>query len=184
MSSPSTVNVPPDDREVLTFWTHPRSRGVLERGDRVPRGVSKPRVIAWKRRYATEGLAGLDDRPKPGRKPQQSSTRPRSSSGGWRSPSVGLGVTHWSSRSLAAELGLSHVTIVKVWRKWNLRPWRSETIEFSTDPEGSVAISSLGSSTYDTDDERPAIRAYCSPRCPSPPIPKTATVSAGAPGRS
>lgn len=82
-------------------------------------------------------------------------------------------MTHWSSRSLAAELGLSHVTIVKVWRKW------SETIEFSTDPKGSVAISSLGSSTYDTDDERPAIRAYCSPRCPSPPIPKTATVSAG-----
>jgi len=43
--------------------------------------------------------------------------------------------THWSSRLLAAELGLSHVTIVKVWKKRNLQPWRSETFKFSTDPE-------------------------------------------------
>ena len=26
-------------------------------------GVSKPTVIAWKKRYAAEGVAGLDDRP-------------------------------------------------------------------------------------------------------------------------
>ena len=30
-------------------------------------GMSKPAVIGWKRRYAAEGIAGLDDRPKPGR---------------------------------------------------------------------------------------------------------------------
>ena len=30
-------------------------------------GVSKPTVIAWQRRYAAEGLGGLEDRPKPGR---------------------------------------------------------------------------------------------------------------------
>jgi peptidoglycan/xylan/chitin deacetylase (PgdA/CDA1 family) len=43
--------------------------------------------------------------------------------------------THWSSRLLAAELGLSHVTIVRSGKKWNLQPWRSETFKFSTDPE-------------------------------------------------
>ena len=32
-------------------------------------GVSKPAVIRWKRRYASDGLAGLDDRPKSGRPP-------------------------------------------------------------------------------------------------------------------
>ena len=32
-------------------------------------GVSKPTVIAWKRRYATEGLGGLADRPKSSRPP-------------------------------------------------------------------------------------------------------------------
>jgi hypothetical protein len=33
-------------------------------------GLSKPTVIAWKKRYAAEGVGGLDDRPKPGRPPQ------------------------------------------------------------------------------------------------------------------
>ena len=30
-------------------------------------GVSKPAVILWKRRYAAEGVGGLEDRPRPGR---------------------------------------------------------------------------------------------------------------------
>jgi transposase len=33
-------------------------------------GVSKPTVIAWKKRYAAGGIAGLQDRPKPGRPAQ------------------------------------------------------------------------------------------------------------------
>jgi hypothetical protein len=28
-----------------------------------------PRVIEWKKRYVAEGLDGLEDRPKPGRRP-------------------------------------------------------------------------------------------------------------------
>jgi hypothetical protein len=36
------------------------------------------------------------------------------------------GVTHWSS-PLCAELGLSNVTIAKVWKKVRGHPWRSET---------------------------------------------------------
>ena len=50
-------------------------------------------------------------------------------------PPERLGVTHWSSRLLAGELGISHVWIGKIWRRWGLAPWRSETFKFSTDPE-------------------------------------------------
>lgn len=32
-------------------------------------GLSKQAVTGWKRRYAAEGTAGLDDRPKSGRPP-------------------------------------------------------------------------------------------------------------------
>lgn len=42
-----------------------RRRG--DRGDHGPDRVSKPTVIAGKRRYASEGPGGLEDRPKPGR---------------------------------------------------------------------------------------------------------------------
>jgi transposase len=44
-------------------------------------------------------------------------------------------VTHWSSRLLAAELGLSNVKVAKVWREYGLQPWRAESFKFSTDPQ-------------------------------------------------
>ena len=50
-------------------------------------------------------------------------------------PPERLGVTHWSSRLLAAELGTSNFTVAKVWQRWRLQPWRSETFKSSTDPE-------------------------------------------------
>jgi len=44
-------------------------------------------------------------------------------------------VTHWSSRLLAAELGVSHSTVARVWAEHDLKPWQTETFRFSTDPE-------------------------------------------------
>jgi transposase len=46
-------------------------------------------------------------------------------------PPARLGVTHWSARLLGAELGISFATVARIWRKWNLQPWRSETFKFS-----------------------------------------------------
>src|SRR5690349_14034009 len=79
-----TVDVPPRDREVLESWLRAssvraglaqRARIVLLAADGVPVkdivarvGASKPTVIGWKKRYAAEGIGGLQDRPKPGRR--------------------------------------------------------------------------------------------------------------------
>jgi len=43
---------------------------------------------------------------------------------------------HWPSRLLARELGVSNVTVAKVWKDWAgaLQPWRSET--FKSGPGG------------------------------------------------
>ena len=46
-----------------------------------------------------------------------------------------LAVTHWSSRLLAKELGIGNTTVARIWRRWDLQPWRVETFKFSTDPE-------------------------------------------------
>src|SRR5215471_12801574 len=142
------VEVPPRDREVLSSWVRSpsiraglaqRARIVLLAGDgtgtnEIVRrtGVSKPTVILWKKRYAAEGVGGLEDRPKPG-KPRViddvaivlATLEP---------PPERLGVTHWSSRLLAAELGISNVKVADVWREWKLQPWRAESFKFSTDP--------------------------------------------------
>jgi len=149
MSMTVAVQVPPSDRAELESWLRApsiraglalRARIVLLAGDgfgtgeivrRV--GVSKPTVIAWKRRYAAEGLGGLSDRPKAG--------KPRTTDDvaivlrTLEPPPARLGVTHWSSRLLARELGLSNVKVADVWREYGLQPWRSQTFKFSTDPE-------------------------------------------------
>ena len=50
-------------------------------------------------------------------------------------PPERLGVTHWSSRLLGAELGLSNVTVANVWQKYGLQPWRARDFKFFTDPQ-------------------------------------------------
>ena len=144
-----SVEVPPRDREVLASWVRSpsiraglaqRARIVLLAGDGIGTneivrrtGASKPTVIMWKKRYAAEGIGGLEDRPKPG--------KPRTTDdvaivlATLEPPPERLGVTHWSSRLLAAELGLSNVKVADVWREYGLQPWRAESFKFSTDPQ-------------------------------------------------
>ena len=144
-----SVEVPPRDREVLASWVRsPSIRAGLAQRARIVllaaggagtneivrrTGVSKPTVISWKQRYAAEGIGGLADRPKPG--------KPRTTDdvavvlATLEPPPERLGVTHWSSRLLAAELGLSNVKVAKVWREYGLQPWRAESFKFSTDPQ-------------------------------------------------
>jgi len=55
-------------------------------------------------------------------------------------PPARLGVTHWSSRLLAGQLGISNVWVARIWRKWGLQPWRRESFKFSTDPELEVKV--------------------------------------------
>ena len=50
-------------------------------------------------------------------------------------PPARLGITHWSARFLAAELGISFASVARIWRKWKIQPHRLETFKFSTDPE-------------------------------------------------
>jgi hypothetical protein len=75
----------------------------------------------------------LDDRPKPGRPVTVDEVQVVTMT--LEPPPERLGVTHWSSRLLAGELGISHVWVGKIWKRWGLQPWRAETFKFSTDPE-------------------------------------------------
>jgi transposase len=99
-------------------------------------GCSRPTVILWRQRYAHRGLDGLGDKPRPGR-PQtvRRDRRAEILAATLSPPPEHLGVTHWSSRLLAAELGVSHNTVARVWREYDLKPWRLETFKFSTDPQ-------------------------------------------------
>jgi transposase len=42
--------------------------------------------------------------------------------------------THWSTRSLAKQIGISPASVGRIWAAFGLQPWRSETFKLSTDP--------------------------------------------------
>jgi transposase len=44
------------------------------------------------------------------------------------------GATHWSTRTMAAETGLSHVTVQRIWKRHGLQPHRVESFKLSRDP--------------------------------------------------
>ena len=102
-----------------------------EIADRV--GVSRPTVIDWRARYERSGIAGLDDGPRSGR--PRRVDREAIITATLTPPPKKLGVTHWSSRLLAAHLKIGNATVARAWRDYGVQPWRSQTFKFSTDPE-------------------------------------------------
>src|SRR5436190_4832704 len=104
-------------------------------------GCSEPTVVLWRRRFAEEGLPGLDERPRrpPPRTTVTDEVRDEILSATLSRPPQELGVTHWSSRRLADWLSrqgtqVSHDSIARLWRRFGIQPWRAETFKFSTDP--------------------------------------------------
>jgi transposase len=119
-----------------------RARMVLLAADGMPNaqiarmvGVSRPTVIGWRKRYARGGIAALDDEPRSGRPAQVDEAGVVAATlVNDGQPPERLGITHWSARFLAAELGISFASVARIWRKWGIQPHRIETFKFSTDP--------------------------------------------------
>ena len=44
------------------------------------------------------------------------------------------GSTHWSTRTLAARVGIGKDAVAKIWADHNLKPWRVDTFKVSNDP--------------------------------------------------
>jgi transposase len=99
-------------------------------------GTSRPTVVGWRGRYQDGGITALTDLPRGGRPTEIDEidvvVATLADEG---RPPARLGVTHWSARLLATELGISFASVARIWRKWNLQPSRVETFKFSTDPE-------------------------------------------------
>jgi transposase len=90
-------------------------------------------VARWRSRFIADRLDGLYDEPRPGAartitdddveavvtKTLESTPRGR---------------THWSTRSMAKNVGMSHSSIGRIWRAFGLQPHRTETARLSQDP--------------------------------------------------
>lgn len=96
-------------------------------------GVHEHTVGKWRRRFLKDRIDGLLDEPRPGRPrtiedDQVAAVIERTL---YTTP---VDATHWSIRSMAKEMGLSHTTIRRIWTAFGLQPHRSETFKLSSDP--------------------------------------------------
>lgn len=97
-------------------------------------GVYPVYVRRWKARFLEAGLPGLESRYR-GRTatvvtPQlEARILART-----RHPPPD-GSTHWSTRKLAKALGVTHMTVARVWRRAGLKPHRMERYLLSPDPD-------------------------------------------------
>lgn len=94
-------------------------------------GVGRVQVGRWRTRYAEGGLAAIEkDLPRGGR-PAQADAAEIVRLTTQTTPQA---ATQWSSRTLAAKVGVSDTTVLRVWRKHGLKPHRVRTFKVSRDP--------------------------------------------------
>jgi transposase len=145
-----SVTVTDDERLILDGYARrftsaqslaKRARIVLSLADGKPGKVvarehrtSQATVCFWRQRFLAGRIGGLVDAPKSG--------RPRSISDARVERVVVTTLeekpahaTHWSTRDLAKRMGLSHMTVARIWTAFRLQPHRVGTFKLSRDPE-------------------------------------------------
>lgn len=98
-------------------------------------GITPKKAARWRARFLTKGLPGLaKDAPRPGRPPTiraaQISTIVRKTT-----QEKPVNATHWSTRLMAAEAGVSEASVRRIWRAHGLKPHLVETFKISNDPQ-------------------------------------------------
>jgi transposase len=95
--------------------------------------ITKQMVGKWRARFVEHRLDGLLDAPRTGA-PRTIDDARVDAVIAKTLESVPVGATHWSTRSMADEAGLSQTAISRIWRAFGLQPHRQETFKLSTDP--------------------------------------------------
>jgi transposase len=146
---PQAIALSDDERAQLESWARRRtsaaglalrSRIVLAAADGGTNvavaerlGVARSTVQLWRNRFAERRLDGLVDEPRPGR-PRTVSDADVERLITETLESAPKDATHWSTRSMAAHLGMSQSTVSRVWRAFGLAPHKVDTWKLSKDP--------------------------------------------------
>jgi transposase len=148
-NSPPLV-VGPEDAAVLRAWisagpaaaTARRAMIVLLAGDGLGPGAiaervgcSKQTAITWRERFRADGLDGLRDAPRSGRPATVDEAAVIV-----RTLEQPPGGSRWSTRLLAAELGISNAAVGNVWRARGMGPGVAGLVRFGTEPVLDAAL--------------------------------------------
>jgi transposase len=96
-------------------------------------GIDRNTVAKWRSRFVEHRLDGLTDDPRPGR-PRTISDEQVEEVIVKTLETTPKDATHWSTRSMAAEVGLTQSAVLRIWKAFGLQPHRQETWKLSKDP--------------------------------------------------
>jgi transposase len=92
-------------------------------------------VGKWRTRFAAKRLDGLMDEPRPGQPRKITDEIVERVIVTTLEESPPDGSTQWSTRSMAARVGLNQTAVSRIWRTFGLKPHRVEDFKLSTDPQ-------------------------------------------------
>ena len=144
------IELSDEERAQLEAWTRRRTsaqalaqrsrivlagrRGAQEHRDRrAARDQPGDGRASGASRFAEHRLDGLTDEPRPGR-PRTITDEQVDAVITTTLESTPKDATHWSTRSMAAEVGLTQTAVSRIWRAFGLQPHRQDTFKLSKDP--------------------------------------------------
>jgi len=97
--------------------------------------ITRQTAGRWRKRFLRLGIPGIQkDAPRPGRRKQVSVSKTRMIIRKTTQETPD-NATHWSTRTMAATVGLSPSTIGRIWRTHGLKPHRIKTFKLSNDKQ-------------------------------------------------
>ena len=100
-------------------------------------GVTDKFIAKWKRRVAEGGVLALGDAPRSGR-PDRLDPRVEAKLLARTQDAPPAPLTHWTTRRMATEIGVSHMTVARVWQRAGFKPHQLERYLMSDDPDFEV----------------------------------------------
>ena len=98
-------------------------------------GVDSDTVRRWRSRFAEQGVAGVGRIAKGrGRKTSLPPGTVEEVLRLTHKERPADGSTQWSTRTLAAQVGIGKDAVAKIWADHNLKPWKLDTFKVSNDP--------------------------------------------------
>ena len=95
--------------------------------------VTQQTVSKWRARFVEHRLDGLLDAARPGA-PRTIDDARVDAVIAKTLESAPTGATHWSTRTMARETGMTQTAVSRIWRAFGLQPHRQETFKLSSDP--------------------------------------------------